>query len=83
MADNFFGGGGIWSLNSGVCACQTSTVPLKPHLQSILLWLFIYLLLVVLGFEPLHWLFWRWRAHELLARLASNGNPSSQSQPPM
>jgi hypothetical protein len=29
-----------WSLNSGLHTCKTGAVPLKPHLQSILLWLF-------------------------------------------
>jgi hypothetical protein len=28
------------SLNSGLCTCKTGALPLEPHLQSILLWLF-------------------------------------------
>jgi hypothetical protein len=29
-----------WGLNSGLCACKIVILLLKPHLQSILLWLF-------------------------------------------
>jgi hypothetical protein len=29
-----------WGLNSGLCTCKAATLPLDPHLQSILLWLF-------------------------------------------
>jgi hypothetical protein len=29
-----------FGLNSGLHACKAGTVPLEPHLQSILLWLF-------------------------------------------
>jgi hypothetical protein len=28
-----------WALNSGHHTCQVVTLPLEPHLQSILLWL--------------------------------------------
>jgi hypothetical protein len=28
-----------WGLNSRFCACKPGTLPLEPHLQSILLWL--------------------------------------------
>jgi hypothetical protein len=30
-----------WSLSLGLCACKSDTVPLEPHLQFILLWLFL------------------------------------------
>jgi hypothetical protein len=29
-----------WSLHSGLQACKAGTLPLEPHLQSTLLWLF-------------------------------------------
>jgi hypothetical protein len=29
-----------WSLNSGICAWKAGALPLEPHFQSILLWLF-------------------------------------------
>jgi hypothetical protein len=29
-----------WGLDSGFCACKANAVPLDPHLQSILLWLY-------------------------------------------
>jgi hypothetical protein len=33
----FFGGLG---LKSGLCTCKAGALPLEPHLQTILLWLF-------------------------------------------
>jgi hypothetical protein len=37
----FFGGIGEWQgLNSGFHICKAGTLPLEPHLHSILLWLF-------------------------------------------
>jgi hypothetical protein len=35
-----WGAGREWGLNSGFCACKAGTLPLEPHLQSILPWLF-------------------------------------------
>jgi hypothetical protein len=32
--------GGYWGLNLGLCTWKAGALPLKPHLQSILLWLF-------------------------------------------
>jgi hypothetical protein len=34
----FFDGTGVW--NSGVLTCKSGALPLEPHLQSILRWLF-------------------------------------------
>jgi hypothetical protein len=58
---SFFGRGelvGLGGLNSGLCACKSGALPLEPHLQSILLWLFWrwyfmnYLPLLALNCDP-------------------------------
>jgi hypothetical protein len=49
---------GDWDLNSGLHTCKAGTLLLKPHLQSILLWLFwrwglaIYLHGLALNLDP-------------------------------
>jgi hypothetical protein len=37
---DFFFFGRDWGLNSGLCTCKPGALPIDPHLQSILLWLF-------------------------------------------